>query len=945
VAKQPAMRAVDDARLDGDAYARSAAGAVTSYRPDVKEATLARLGMPTRDDFFRLSALWVGGLMLLVVLAVHLLLQGPDGLVPRKLYDWALYVPLGLAFALSLGFAWYTGRQEPLPPWALWLPLALTASTVAATLFVMIVSARWTAIPLAVGQTIGLVLLLRRTQSITTREIAPLAATALAAWVATVPMIWWEPLQSTLRQPAGVIAILLVGLGVTWWAVGALSPEAAGAMPKAPRVWAERTVDVAAIAILLLLSFRTDGLIYAFQPIGVLSHWGAFVGPAQQVQEGGWLLWDVPAMYGFLLTWTLAALPFGSAWQSLYVLNAAALLLAALALYGVLRALRPDFVGKIVALAATIPATFLAASWSPNLQPTHYFPSFGALRYLWCYVLIAILALESRQTRGSRGQIVTLAAGTVCWLIAVLWSFETAVFCTAIWLPAYSLIVVSREPGNNGSWQNVKRRVRALVLPFVLLAALAGAVAALYAVRLGHLPDVRGYVEYVLAFGSGEVSQNYHLEQNVLDYSDVHLTIFLVLALVGAAGAMVLRVQPNTRELPLLLVLWAGVWLISGYSVGRPHPHTVSRSWPIMLVAVAVSILVVARYLGWRPTLSLRAAMIPFVTMMLALTYSNLPELERNIRDMATSATPPWHVAAGLPDAEPALQELLTRAGIGSDEPFVYDGDIGGNVMPAWVDRDGHRVEASRTWLPNPLVELILVPEERRRVYMQRMADRRRTGGWYVQRNGERTSLGGAWEASGPWLFGQLARTHTPTRAIQNDAWQLVWFDFVGASGALGQPVLADGKIVPAPPQLSIDDTPINARDESDVWMIPAEGWVQDSLGRGLLLNLPARASVFSDEARRVRITLFGVRKIDAQALELRLDGDLVGHFVNTDRRTASIEVELAHGWNELTVAGGTTDDLVNLVSESERPGSAGSRGLLLERFDISTRGSARTAE
>jgi hypothetical protein len=937
VADQPAIRVAEETHLAGRADATVSEGFEPSYRTARDRLALGRYWRPAGEDYFRLSALWVGGLMVLAVLVTQLLLQGPDGLVPRKLYDWALYISLGLGFVLTLGFAWFAGRAEALPRWVLWLPMALTLATLAGSLSVMIVTARWIAIPLAAIQVIGFVAILRRWSKISVSVAGPLAAASLAGWVAAIPLIWWDPLQTTLqRQAAGVFATAITGLAVTWWMAGAMASKSRVIGSSQPRVWPSWLADVLAVTVFVLLSFRTDGLLYAFQPIGVLSHWGAFVGPAQQVQEGGWLLWDVPALYGFLLTLTLAAFPFESAWQSLYVLNAVALFLVALAVYGVLRALRTDLFGKIVALAVTIPAVFLAALWPPNLHPTHYFPSFGPMRYLWCYVLIAIVAWESRQPSGSRGQSITLVAGTICWLVGVLWSFESAVFCSAIWLPTYAFVVCSQSVRGDRRRPNRERLAVALSAPAAMLGVVVAAVGALYAVRLGHLPDLHGYVEYVLAFGSGEVSQSYHVEQNALNFTDAHLIIVLVLAVVGGGAAMLLRSQPLARELPLLLALWSSVWLISGYSIARPHPHTVSRSWPIMLVAFAVSILIVTRRLGWRPTLALRSAAVPMVTMLLVLTYANRPEIERNVRELASSTTTPLRVAAGIPDAEPALQDLLNEANIGSDEPFVYDGDIGGNMMPAWLDRDGRRVEASRTWLPNPLVELILAPEERRHLYMQRMADRRQIGGWYVQRNGERTTLGGAWEASGPWFFDQLARTHVPTRALQNDSWQLVWFEYTGESGELGQPALEDGTVLPAPPQLSIDGTPVNDRRTTELWMIPESGWGQDPRGRVLDLDLPARASVFSDRDRRVTITLDGVREIDAEDLEL-LHGDArVGQFVKNDRRTATIEVDLIRGWNELIVVRGSPAALRGTDIVGETAGEPVERGLLLRRFDIS---------
>jgi hypothetical protein len=62
-----------------------------------------------------------------------------------------------------------------------------------------------------------------------------------------------------------------------------------------------------------------------------------FVGPAELVRQGGWLLWDVPSHYGFLNTLVVAAVPVQSAWQAMHLVNGFLLACSAALVFFLLR--------------------------------------------------------------------------------------------------------------------------------------------------------------------------------------------------------------------------------------------------------------------------------------------------------------------------------------------------------------------------------------------------------------------------------------------------------------------------------------------------------------------------------------------------------------------------------------------------------------------------------
>jgi hypothetical protein len=62
--------------------------------------------------------------------------------------------------------------------------------------------------------------------------------------------------------------------------------------------------NIIAIGIFGLFSIRIEPLTLTstgmhIPDVGFL-HWSVFIGPAEMVRQGGWLLWDVPSQYGFL---------------------------------------------------------------------------------------------------------------------------------------------------------------------------------------------------------------------------------------------------------------------------------------------------------------------------------------------------------------------------------------------------------------------------------------------------------------------------------------------------------------------------------------------------------------------------------------------------------------------------------------------------------------------
>src|SRR5215216_8065230 len=395
------------------------------------------------------TPLWVGGVAALCLL-LAIMVKVPLTAISARVDVWTPYLVLGTLFPLVVAAVVLlerSGRALPASVGLLLSALPITAvahfagvgrnllavglALVQTVLYLMMAGWCWPRMPLHFS-------LRRQPPGSSTVEIAlkPLSLQAtqmlalfvmgFLAWAVVLEMMTWE-MAAVMRPPhlyeyiGGALALL----ACCWWASGREIPT------NRLWTWARGITSVGSVIILVLLAFRTDGLfttdqLDSFNLPGSYLHWGAFVGPAEAVRQGGWLLWDVPFQYGFLTTLSLAALPVPTAWQSLYLFSAIGSAVVAVFLFVVLRAVRPTVAGTIVAGAVSAAVVFLLPAQPILLAPVHYLPSNGVIRHWWCYVLVAVLLLERRQAPRSRAQQGLLLAGCVSWLLAILWSAESA---------------------------------------------------------------------------------------------------------------------------------------------------------------------------------------------------------------------------------------------------------------------------------------------------------------------------------------------------------------------------------------------------------------------------------------------------------------------------------------------------------------------------------------
>lgn len=540
---------------------------------------------------------------------------------------------------------------------------------------------------------------------------------------------------------------------------------------------AGRVGDAAAVILIAVMSFRTDRLFGPDEVFTSFHHWGYFVGPAELVRQGGWLLWDVPSQYGFLSILTVALFPARSAWQSFYVVNSLLLFAAACFLYFLLRSLRSGWTNYWFSLAVTLAVSFFLPAG--HLLGPQIYPSIGAFRFFWCYALIAILLLDYRAARAGTPQKSLRWIGCGVWVIGSLWSAESATYAAGIWLPAYALIVWRDAPG---SFRHKVRKAAGwlLVPPAFLAAALSGLVA-YYLTFLGHAPDYRSFFEFALAFQSGRIAS----VSIPLSAASPIMTHLIVFCAVTTAVAHFVR-NGLFSGAALACGAWAVLWTTSSYYVVRGDGLTYASVLPMTMLAISVILFLFRQESRPHPVQSaFKAALFPLFSLILVTAFGSTHALRELAGRLETFET---NIESHLPVIGESAGILLEQGGVGPGDPIVYI-DKTLDMLPARIvhaQGDAHRQTFAPAWIPiKPFAGTMppILAEQRIKLYMSRFTERLPQSGYLLIKANisdltkDLEKMRVFWGIEPPaWLFEQLEQTHDAQVVASNADYELIWF-------------------------------------------------------------------------------------------------------------------------------------------------------------------------
>jgi len=221
-------------------------------------------------------------------------------------------------------------------------------------------------------------------------------------------------------------------------------------------------------------------------------HWQTYIGPVELMLQGGYLLWDVPSQYGFLSTILIYIMPFDDPWMKLYYLNSLLTFSFSIILFLTIWN-KGSFLWLLIAFLITYSVIFLlpGGQWQYNVSST---PSSGMMRFIVSIILIFFVV--KIHNRSLLYQILII---TPIWLIGVMWSFESAFYCSCIIFP---WIINNLFFVKNSTRQKI---IALLIFPvsFIILVVL---ISFYYLLQLGHLPDYWAFLEYAFAWTTGHAN-------------------------------------------------------------------------------------------------------------------------------------------------------------------------------------------------------------------------------------------------------------------------------------------------------------------------------------------------------------------------------------------------------------------------------------------------------
>jgi hypothetical protein len=324
--------------------------------------------------------------------------------------------------------------------------------------------------------------------------------------------------------------------------------------------------------------------------------------------------------------------------------------------------------------------------------------------------------------------------GYIVWTVAALWSFETGIWGTIVWLAFVSTegLVIALKHGCRVATATRVLTVRLFPFAAIPLLVLA-AIELIYHTALGHGPDLVSYIEFNSIYAA---DATFH---QVVDRHGPAWTLLLVLGALGTVGVVAARTK-RYDGLPLIATAWVATWVTSSYWVGEAFNNHVIAVYDVAIPAAAITIYLSREAFRTSGAATFaRLSIAPIAIILVAFLFGEPGRMAQ----IKAPFLPGWSFdsTVDFPTIPSELESLFRRAGIKPSDRVLFPNSVGwakldiGLIMPFARLPDGSLSEY-RAWLPmspqgvyNTIESL---PFERRNIYIERYLDRFEGSAWYV---------------------------------------------------------------------------------------------------------------------------------------------------------------------------------------------------------------------
>jgi len=332
----------------------------------------------------------------------------------------------------------------------------------------------------------------------------------------------------------------------------------------------------------------------------------------------------------------------------------------------------------------------------PSYIGPYPFPSSSVVRFIGIYAFI-LCSLYFPAYSISQAIVFSLV-----WIIFFLWSAESALYVTSIYI--FIIVAYILKMKNSSNFLSIYKYYLATPIVFLLINLLA--ISAFYKFNIGSYPDFILFFEHAIGYAGGHG----YVPFSIFGPSNIMLILY-----VGIFYNILKHQQyfskKNEKYFITSIIMIASIWTLGSYYIGRPVSHNITALLPILsqilLIFILINKLEFFKSNNFVKIFSISFFLILFLPILnkdFYFTIKNIEYKKINIQNNITKAS-----------AE--INNLFEELDVERYENLVFYGDSA--TQP--IFKDSLIKFNQSNWLPIPL-QLLETPitEKRKKVLIKR---------------------------------------------------------------------------------------------------------------------------------------------------------------------------------------------------------------------------------